>query len=91
MLASCVLYQVGEVSFLPQKSAVQPDNSFPIGHAHFKRYADKHEFRIEGKMPNDFHDRLVAAINASCLLKPKKVAELLAAIGAAPLSEATHS
>jgi len=84
MLASCVLYQAGEVSFLPEKSAVQPDNWFPIGHAHFQRHAAKHEYRIEGKMPDDFHDKLVAAIKNSCLLKPKKAAELLAAIDATP-------
>jgi hypothetical protein len=86
MLASCVLYQAGEVSFLPEKSVVQPDNWFPIGYAHFETCAKKHEFRIEGKMPDDFHNKLVAALKSPHLLKPKQAAEFLAAIDATPLA-----
>jgi hypothetical protein len=80
-LAGCVLYQAGEIPFLPKKSVIQPDNSFNIAHAHFERNAKFKDFRIEGVMPNDFHARLVAAINNSTVLTPKKAASLLNAIG----------
>ena len=84
MLASCVLYQAGEVQFLPKKSAVEPDNSFNIAHEHFERQSKKHEYRVEGKLPDGFHKRLVAAIKNSYGLSPKKKNELLEAIDEKP-------
>lgn len=90
-LASCVLYQAGEVAFLPKKSVIEPHNEFNIGHEHFERSAKNNEFKVEGKMPDDFHARLVAATRDSCLMNQKEKTRLLEAIGEPPSAKPATS
>jgi hypothetical protein len=85
MLASVVLYQAGDVSFLKKKSVIDPDSTFNIAHEHFQRHSEQQEFKVEGKMPEDFHARLVAAIKKSILLNLNEKNELLEAISEPPI------
>jgi hypothetical protein len=81
LLPECVIYEPGE-SLFPKRTIVAPRESHNIAHAHFERYASKKQFKILGKMPADFHQRLILAITNSQLLKPKDQRTLLNAIGA---------
>lgn len=80
-LASCVMYEADAITFLPKKSAVQPENDFNIAHEQFERYAKTPDFKIMGTMPADFHEKLVSAIRASSRLNTKQKTDLLHAIG----------
>jgi hypothetical protein len=87
MLASCVLYETGTVPFLKKKSAVEPHNDENISYEHFERYAKKAEFKIEGKMPDDFRAKLASAIRKSILLNRNEKNELLEAINEPTISD----
>ncbi len=80
MLASCVLYAANEVPFFNKKTAIQPENCHNIAHEHFVRYSKLNKFVHLGKMPEDFHAKLVSAIKNSILLKPKEIDDLLLSI-----------
>ncbi len=84
MLAGCVLYNAGEIPFFRKKTVIQTEKSYNIGYEHFDRSAKMHEFRVEGKMPDGFHKRLVTAITNSTVLNAKEQAKLLEAIGEEP-------
>jgi hypothetical protein len=78
-----VLYNVeAEVkAFFPQPTIIDPGFLHQIYHAHLHSEASKKQYRVEGKMPADFHQRLVAAIKKNVLLEPKKKREILGYIG----------
>ena len=80
ILKGCVFYKVGE-SLFEKDTVVDPSNIFTPSHNKLNEEAAKGRYRIIGKMPDDFHGRLVAAIRASRKLEPKKKAKLLEAIG----------
>jgi hypothetical protein len=85
LLAGCVIYEAEELELFNKKTAIQPDNSFNIAHEHFERYAKLNKYMHAGKMPEDFHERLVKAIIASPLMSTKQKNELLVAIDEDPL------
>ena len=81
LMAGCVCYEAGCLWFFPKRTIVQPDNLIPIHHSHLASEAGRRRYKIEGKMPADFHGKLIAAIRASVVLEPKKVRLLLQYIG----------
>lgn len=52
---------------------IAPDSLIQIWHSHMHNESTKNRFRVVGKMPEDFHPKLVAAIKASITLEPKNV------------------
>jgi hypothetical protein len=79
------MYEANELPFFSKKTAIQPDNNFKIAHEHFARYAKVNKFDDLGKMPDDFHGKLVKAIKASPRMSTKQKNELLAMIGEDPI------
>jgi hypothetical protein len=75
-LAGCVFYRAEEVCFL-RDTVVQPDNLFPIQHAQLR----DHPSCVVGKLPDDFHSKLVQAIRSSIKLDSNRRGRLLALLG----------
>lgn len=75
-LAGVVLYQANSLSFFPEKTVIDPSTLVPIHHSRFAQHSGS-AFKIVGKMPDDFHGKLVAAINASIVLEPKTKKRIL--------------
>jgi hypothetical protein len=80
MLKGCIYYKVGE-SLFEEDTVVDPSNILSLLHQTIIAEAAKGRYRILGKMPDDFHERFVAAVRASTTLEPKKKAFLLEAVG----------
>jgi hypothetical protein len=76
-MQGAVLYQAKELVFFPKKTIIAPENRITILHSHMQKESLKSHYKVEGKMPDDFHDRLVKAINHNVLLEPKAAQELL--------------
>jgi hypothetical protein len=81
MLKGCVTYKANELSFFTEDTVVDPSNILTLLHATLDKEAKLGRYGIEGKMPDDFHAKFVAAIRASSTLEPKKKAKLLQAVG----------
>ena len=60
---------------------IDPVNLMRIPHAHLQRESYQARYKVEGKMPDDFHGKLVAAIKKSIVLEPKKMKLLLSYVG----------
>jgi hypothetical protein len=86
LLKGVVLYEEKTIPFFSEKTVIDPDNGLDINHAHLSDQSRKNRFRIAGKMPDDFHAKLVTAINQSEQLEPKKKRDLLDYIGEASTS-----
>jgi hypothetical protein len=77
LLAGCICYKKGEVSFFTQDTLVQPENQFPIAHQAMVEAERAGTLSIVGKMPEDFGEKLAKAINASIRLDARKKARIL--------------
>lgn len=74
-LAGCVFYRAGEVCFLLD-TVVQPDNLFLIQHAQLREPSC-----VVGRLPDDFHGKLVQAIRSSIKLDSNRRRRLLRLLG----------
>ena len=81
LLNGCVFYKAGELAFFDQDTIIDPANFMPLLHDTLQREATKGRYCVEGKMPDDFHQKIVAAMRSSTTLEPKKKLALLEAIG----------
>jgi hypothetical protein len=78
---ACVFYKKGTLPFFRLDTIVDPSNFIPMLHSTLKAEADKGRYRIEGKMPEDFHKKIVEAIRKHPVIEPKKKSVLLECIG----------
>jgi hypothetical protein len=77
-----VFYETNALPFFPEKTIIDPGfNLMQIFHSHLQSEANKSRYKIEGKMPDDFHLKLVAAIKNNVRLEPKRIKEILGYIG----------
>jgi hypothetical protein len=82
--AGIVLYEARELPFFYEKTVIDPVSLIGILHSHLHKEANRNRYRIEGRMPDDFPAKLVAAINQSAVLEPKKAKYLLSCLKEAP-------
>jgi len=80
MRSGVVYYKAGEIAYFPLNTAIQPDNLHPIPHLEISKCHGNSSLKILGKMPEDFHDKLVAAIKASITLSEDRKQNLLSRI-----------
>jgi hypothetical protein len=80
MKAGVVYYKAGELSFFPMHTAIQPDNPHPIPYAHIVKCHANYSLKCLGQMPANFHDKLVAAVNASITLSEDRKHNILSRI-----------
>jgi hypothetical protein len=80
MLQGCVFFKAGE-SLFEQDTVVDPSNILTLLHETLGNESARGRYRVEGKLPDDFHQRFVTAVRASTTLEPKKKAKLLGAVG----------
>src|SRR5690348_11393196 len=76
-MAGCVFYKANEVKFFETETAIQPDNPFPIPHAHIIACASASNPQILGNLPSDFCDKLKLAIEISCTLSKERKYNLI--------------
>ncbi len=81
MLNGCIRYQANELPFFAKETLIDTSNILPLLHETLKREAALGRYQIEGKMPDDFHGKFIAAVRASTTLEPKKKVRLLSAVG----------
>jgi len=77
MMAGVVYYTAGRLSFFPVDTAIQPDNLHPIPHADIASCLQYGTFEILGKMPADFKQLLITAVNASITMKTARKATVI--------------
>lgn len=83
LLAGCVLYAYDELRCFPQRTVIAPESFIEIDHWYIDKQASKGRYRVEGRLPADFHGKLIAAIKNSIVLSPNEAKMLLEAIGEA--------
>jgi hypothetical protein len=81
MLKGCIAYKQGTIAFFPKDTIIDTSNILTLLHNTMASEAIKGRYCIEGKMPDDFHQKFVDAVRASITLEPKKKVVLLAAVG----------
>ncbi len=81
MLEGCIFYKANELSFFDQDTVIDTANIMTLLHDTLEKEANLGRFRVEGKMPANFHEKFVKAVRASTTLEPKKKAKLLEAVG----------
>jgi hypothetical protein len=84
LMAACVCYRAKEISFFPVETIVDPSNYMPMTHDTLMKASKRGRYRIEGKMPHDFHSKISKCIRVHPAIEPKKKAILLAVIGEKP-------
>ena len=62
MLKGCIVYEEGEVSFFDKETVIDTSNILTLLHATLAKEAVSDRYRIEGKMPDDFHNKFVRAV-----------------------------
>jgi hypothetical protein len=67
----CVCYPPGALECFPLATFVEPDNQFPIKHTDISRADQAGQFEVHC-LPNDFEQRLCAAINASITMSRRE-------------------
>ena len=77
MRNGCVWYDAYEVDVFRKDTIIQPDNPFPLPYGNLRMSAMRHELQICGRLPDDFEQKLTAAIGASKTLAPARKANLL--------------
>jgi hypothetical protein len=80
MKAGVVYYKAGELSYFSMNTAIQPDNLHPIPHAEIAKCYANSSLKLLGQMPEDFHDKLVAAVKASITLSEDRRLSILGRI-----------
>jgi hypothetical protein len=81
LLNSVVLYERNTIPFFTERTVIDPASFIQMWHSHLKNEADRGRYRIAGRMPEDFHAKLVAAIKQPFLLEPKTAKQILRCIG----------
>ncbi len=81
LLNCCISYKAGELPFFPLDTIIDPSNFIPMLHATLSAEATQGRYRIEGKMPEDFHKKLIQAIKGHPTIEPKTKQILLECIG----------
>lgn len=81
MLKGCISYKANEVEFFNQDTVIDTSNILTLLHDTLDKEASLGRYQIEGKMPDDFHEKFVAAIRSSTTLEPKRKAKLLESVG----------
>jgi hypothetical protein len=81
MLKGCVFYKQDDVSFFEKDTVIDTSNILTLLHETLKKEAALGRYRIEGKLPDDFHAKFVRAVRTSTTLEPKKKLKLLEAVG----------
>jgi hypothetical protein len=79
-MQGAVCYETGETCF-HIRTVIDPDNPLPISHQDIVKHNRGRAFAVVGAMPADFHDRLVAGIQASVTMSPAWKANMLVRIG----------
>lgn len=77
-LAWVVEYAAASLEFFPQRTAIQPDNQFPIPHTALQLHHANRQLQVLGALPADFPARLRAAVGASTVMRPKQKQRVLA-------------
>ena len=70
-----VCFEAGEVACFDLETYIEPDNQFPIKHYDILRAHQNGKLEIH-KLPTDFPDRLMAAIDASITISPREKSRL---------------
>jgi hypothetical protein len=71
----------GALKFFPLETVIDPGNPIPMLHSTLSAAAQKGHYRIEGKMPDDFHAKIAEAIRKHPVIEPKNKKILLESIG----------
>lgn len=77
----CVYYQAGEEGF-EKNTVIDPENRFSIEHAKIASAHKRGSFKVLWQLSDDFHIRLLEAIEGSATLTPREKRELRGLIGA---------
>jgi hypothetical protein len=72
LLAGIVCYEPSQLSFLPERTVIQPENGHMVFYQTITEDINKGVFKVMGTMPDDFHARLEAAITNSVRISPKR-------------------
>lgn len=80
---ACIFYKKGTVAFFTMDTIVDPSNYIPMLHSTLIKEANKGRYRIEGKMPDGFHEKLVRAIKIHPTIEPKQKKIILECINEA--------
>ena len=78
-----VRYSPGVLPFFYEGTVIDPGTVHEIPHEYFSRQSAKRRYKIEGHMPEDFHRKLVQAINEHYVMSAKEKLERLELIGEA--------
>jgi hypothetical protein len=79
--AGCVCYEKGECGCFPEKSVIQPGNLIPISYDHLVQQEKHGRFKHRGKLPNDFKEKITAAVKVSITTEPKWKDKILKRLG----------
>jgi hypothetical protein len=77
-----VLCEAHTIPFFTEKTIIDPASLLQIWHTHLQKEADRGHYRIAGRMPDDFHAKLVTAVRQSFVLEPKTKKHILGYVGA---------
>ena len=75
MMAGCVYYRAGEIECFPDNTAIQPDNQIPVPHYTICSAETRGELEMWA-LPEDFKQRLIAAVANSTTLNGRAKARL---------------
>jgi hypothetical protein len=67
--------------FFTEKTVIDPESLIQIWHSHLQKESQRDHYRIAGRMPEDFHVKLVTAVKQSFTLEPKTKIKILELIG----------
>lgn len=74
--AGVVIYEVGTTACFESRTAIQPDNQFPISYKDLITHHKNGELEILGVLPEDFRDKLIKAIDNSATIPPRLKARI---------------
>jgi hypothetical protein len=77
LLRGVIFYEGKALRFFGEDTIIDPDQDKEIPIAHLIAQAKSGRYRVEGRMPEDFHDKLVKAIKQSKMLSDKRKSLLL--------------
>ena len=72
LMQGCVLVRASESDCFRKDTIVQADNLFPVRHSFLQE-----DTCIIGQLPQDFHEKIVAAIKVNIVLEPRRKQRLL--------------
>jgi hypothetical protein len=81
MLNGCIRYNANEVPFFDKDTIIDTSNVLTLLHETINKEAGLGRYSIEGKLPDDFHEKFISVVRASTNLEPKKKNKLLEAVG----------